>query len=117
MRDESQNALLKTLEEPPGFVHLILLSPEPADLLGTIASRCQPVDFVPLPVEAVEAALQGDASSGAEADEIAPTPPLSAGDVELASLLLSEPGRKPRDQAEGLAGATLGNGEAPSSLP
>ena len=27
MRDESQNALLKTLEEPPAFVHLILLSP------------------------------------------------------------------------------------------
>ncbi|HKB49970.1 MAG TPA: hypothetical protein VKC63_00895 [Solirubrobacterales bacterium] len=115
MRDESQNALLKTLEEPPGFVHLILLSSEPAALLETIASRCQPVDFVPLPVEAVEAALQGDASSGAEADEIAATARLSAGDVELASLLLSEPGRKLRDEAEGLAVATLGNGEAASS--
>ena len=29
MRDESQNALLKTLEEPPDFVHLILLTSEP----------------------------------------------------------------------------------------
>ena len=29
MRDESQNALLKTLEEPPDFAHLILLSSEP----------------------------------------------------------------------------------------
>src|SRR4029077_1213871 len=57
MRDESQNALLKTLEEPPGFVHLILLPSEPAALLETIASRCQPVDFAPLPVEAVEVAL------------------------------------------------------------
>ena len=43
MRDESQNALLKTLEEPPAFVHLILLSSEPSALLETIASRCQPV--------------------------------------------------------------------------
>ena len=57
MRDESQNALLKTLEEPPEFVHLILLSSEPEALLETIASRCQPVDFAPLPAEAVEAAL------------------------------------------------------------
>ena len=59
MRDESQNALLKTLEEPPEFVHLILLSSEPAALLETIASRCQPVDFAPLPAEAIEAALAG----------------------------------------------------------
>ena len=50
MRDESQNALLKTLEEPPGFVHLILLSSEPEALLETIASRCQPVEFAPLPL-------------------------------------------------------------------
>src|SRR6201996_7047185 len=57
MRDESQNALLKTLEEPPPFVHLILLSSEPEALLETIASRCQPVDFAPLPAEVVEAQL------------------------------------------------------------
>ena len=61
MRDESQNALLKTLEEPPDFVHLILLTSEPAMLLETIASRCQPIDFAPLPPEAVEAALAAPA--------------------------------------------------------
>jgi DNA polymerase III subunit delta' len=115
MRDESQNALLKTLEEPPEFVHLILLTSEPAALLETIASRCQPVDFAPLPVEAVEAALQGDAPSGADADEVAAAARLSAGDVELARLLLSEPGRKLRDEAEGFATAALGDGEAASS--
>jgi len=99
LRDESQNALLKTLEEPPGFVHLILLSSEPAALLETIASRCQAVDFAPLPVEAVEAALRGDAASGGDPDEIATAARLSAGDVELARLLLSEPGRKLRAEA------------------
>src|SRR5436190_2886949 len=59
MRDESQNALLKTLEEPPAFVHLILLTSEPAALLETISSRCQPIDFAPLPPEAIEAQLAG----------------------------------------------------------
>ncbi len=57
MRDESQNALLKTLEEPPDFAHLILLSSEPEALLETVASRCQPVDFAPLPLAVLEAAL------------------------------------------------------------
>ena len=60
MRDESQNALLKTLEEPPDFVHLILLSSEPEALLETIASRCQPVDFAPLSPEVLEAELAAD---------------------------------------------------------
>jgi DNA polymerase-3 subunit delta' len=98
MRDESQNALLKTLEEPPGFVHLILLTSEPAGLLETIASRCQPVDFAPLPIEAVEAALEG------EPEEVAAAARLSAGDVELARFLLSEPGRELRAMALGWVG-------------
>jgi DNA polymerase-3 subunit delta' len=100
MRDESQNALLKTLEEPPGFVHLILLSSEPALLLETVASRCQAVAFAPPPAAAVEAALAGDATaSSATPDEIAAAARLSGGDVELARLLLSERGRKLRADA------------------
>jgi DNA polymerase III subunit delta' len=93
MRDESQNALLKTLEEPPGFVHLILLSSEPAALLETIVSRCQPVEFAPLPAEAVEEALEGDS------EEVKAAARLSAGDLELAILLLTDVGRKLRAQA------------------
>ena len=54
MADESQNALLKTLEEPPPFVHLILITSEPAALLETVRSRCQGVRFTPLTEEAVE---------------------------------------------------------------
>jgi DNA polymerase-3 subunit delta' len=99
MRDESQNALLKTLEEPPEFVHLILLTSEPAALLETVASRCQPVDFVPLPVEAVEAVLGDGMTGGGDADEIAAAARLSAGDLELARLLLTEQGRTLRDEA------------------
>jgi len=98
MRDESQNALLKTLEEPPEFVHLILLTSEPAALLETISSRCQPVDFAPLSPEAVEASLR-EAGRGEGEDEIAAAARLSAGDLELAGLLLTEQGKDLREQS------------------
>jgi DNA polymerase III subunit delta' len=95
MRDESQNALLKTLEEPPDFVHLILLTAEPSMLLETIASRCQPVDFAPLPPAAVEAQLSGTGSP----EEVAAAARLSAGDVARAQFLLSDSGRELRAAA------------------
>jgi DNA polymerase-3 subunit delta' len=95
MRDESQNALLKTLEEPPAYVHLILLTAEPAMLLETIASRCQPIDFAPLPIEAVEAALD-DAGSP---DDLATAARLSAGDPVRARFLLSDSGKTLRAAA------------------
>ena len=47
MNDEAANALLKTLEEPPAYVVLLLLTDRPAQVLPTIASRCQPVRFDP----------------------------------------------------------------------
>jgi len=108
MRDESQNALLKTLEEPPGFAHLILLSSEPEALLETISSRCQPIDFAALPIEAVEEALSGGgpAAEGAAAgdgEEVATAARLAAGDLELARFLLSDAGRRLRVAALELA--------------
>jgi DNA polymerase III subunit delta' len=89
MRDESQNALLKTLEEPPDFAHLILLSSEPEALLETVVSRCQPIDFAPLPIGAIEAALDGDR----DPVEVTTAARLSAGDLERARFLLSESGQ------------------------
>jgi len=121
MRDESQNALLKTLEEPPNFVHLILLTAEPSMLLETIASRCQPIDFAPLPPAAIEAQLSGAGS----ADDIAAAARLSAGDVARAKFLLSDSGRDLRAAALELGRAVEGDspdtqhasasGESPST--
>jgi DNA polymerase-3 subunit delta' len=114
MRDESQNALLKTLEEPPGFVHIVLLTSEPTALLETIASRCQPIDFAPLPPEAIEAALAAPTPSGdsapveAQPDELAAAARLSAGDLARARFLLSDPGRTLRAAALDLGGAVGG---------
>jgi DNA polymerase III subunit delta' len=103
MRDESQNALLKTLEEPPPFVHLILLSSDQEGLLETVASRCQAIEFAPLPAPVVEAELAGEG----EPDEVAAAARLAAGDLERARLLLSGRGRELRAEAERCVGAAL----------
>jgi len=57
MSEEAANALLKTLEEPPQNTIFILLATEEASLLSTILSRCQKVDFKPMPIEAVKQVL------------------------------------------------------------
>lgn len=45
---ESANALLKILEEPPDNTTLILVTDHKSELLPTIISRCQQVDFPPI---------------------------------------------------------------------
>ena len=123
MRDESQNALLKTLEEPPAFVHLILLSSEPDGLLDTVASRCQQVDFAPLSAEVLEAALAADGpicsgigdKSAHRPEEVVAAARLAAGDLERARLLLAPRGVELRGEAERCVEAALAGevGEAP----
>ena len=49
----AQNALLKTLEEPPGSAFLLLVTRSLDRLLATTRSRCQPVPFVGLPADFV----------------------------------------------------------------
>jgi DNA polymerase-3 subunit delta' len=49
MNPSAQNALLKTLEEPPRDTILILVSSAPDKLLPTIRSRCAKAPFGPLP--------------------------------------------------------------------
>jgi len=45
MREESQNSLLKILEEPPENTLLLLLTEKPQDLLPTIRSRCGTIGY------------------------------------------------------------------------
>jgi DNA polymerase III delta' subunit len=44
----AQNALLKTLEEPPGHALIMLIAASPGALLPTVRSRCQRVAMAPL---------------------------------------------------------------------
>jgi DNA polymerase III subunit delta' len=57
MNDQAQNALLKTLEEPPEATFIILLTSALDRMLPTTRSRCQPVLFQSLPTEFVAGRL------------------------------------------------------------
>ncbi|MBO4879206.1 MAG: DNA polymerase III subunit gamma/tau [Clostridia bacterium] len=51
LSNSAENALLKTLEEPPAHLVFILATTEPQQLPATIISRCQRFDFRRLSVE------------------------------------------------------------------
>ncbi|TMK74204.1 MAG: AAA family ATPase [Actinobacteria bacterium] len=106
MADEGQNALLKTLEEPPPFVHLVLITSEPAALLETVRSRCQAVRFAPLSQEAVEARLAELGLGGGEEERLAAAR-LAGGDMDRAAFLLGDRGRELRGGAQACVEAAL----------
>jgi DNA polymerase-3 subunit delta' len=54
------NAFLKTLEEPPKHVILLLTASEADSLLPTIASRCRTIGLRPLSIPKIEQVLQAD---------------------------------------------------------
>jgi DNA polymerase-3 subunit delta' len=53
MNTSAQNAFLKTLEEPPSDSVIVLISSQPQTFLPTIRSRCQSVEFKPLPQDTI----------------------------------------------------------------
>jgi len=69
----AQNALLKTLEEPPGQALLMLVTASPGALLSTVRSRCQRVAFRPLPADDVAAVLRDAGLAATEAAALAAT--------------------------------------------
>ena len=48
MTTEAQNCLLKTLEEPPEYITIILICTNEGNLLSTIKSRCTRMQFEPI---------------------------------------------------------------------
>ena len=106
MAEESQNALLKTLEEPAPYAHLILISSQPSALLETVRSRCQTITFTALSPEAIEQRLRA-AGNQADPQELRAAARLAVGDLSRAELLLSERGRALRAAAEAYVRAAL----------
>ena len=53
MNVQAQNALLKTIEEPPAFVVILLLTTNPEAMLATIRSRCVSLHLSSLPESTV----------------------------------------------------------------
>jgi DNA polymerase-3 subunit delta' len=60
LQSEAQNALLKTLEEPPAASVFILITARPDMLLATVRSRCQRIRFGPLSPQDVASVLTAD---------------------------------------------------------
>ncbi len=106
MAEESQNALLKTLEEPPDYAHLILITAEPASLLETVRSRLTAVSFAPLPPESLQRRLAED-FPGHAADELRALALLAGGDLGRARLLGSPTGGRLRAHSEAAARAAI----------
>ncbi|HLL92148.1 MAG TPA: hypothetical protein VK252_04350 [Solirubrobacteraceae bacterium] len=103
MNDQAANRMLKTLEEPPAFAHLILLSNRREDVLATIASRCQQVRFDPLPPAVIAQRLQHAQDGDRVPDEQAcACARLALGDASLAARLAGAQGVALRAGAEQL---------------
>jgi len=70
--DDAQNALLKTLEEPPPGSVLILVTAQPNRLLATVRSRCPVVRFAPLaPADVAEWLMRAHAVPESQARAVA----------------------------------------------
>lgn len=65
---EGQNALLKILEEPPGYGVFILLTDNPDKLLPTVRSRCTELKLQAIPSQILKKQLQKDFPQATEED-------------------------------------------------
>ena len=104
LNDQAANRMLKTLEEPPPYAHLILLTSKPGKVLPTIASRCQQVRF--------DAPTLDDLTGDLERHGVAPAVAaacarLGLGDADRALALALGEGPALRADAERLARACL----------
>jgi DNA polymerase-3 subunit delta' len=104
MGESTANRMLKTLEEPPEFVHLILLSARPGEVLETVASRCQLVRFEVPSVEQLAVSLEAQ-GVGPEAAQACSR--LALGDAERAAALALGEGPELRAAAEHYATSAL----------
>jgi len=114
MNDEVANRMLKTLEEPPPFVHLILLTSALGRVLETVVSRCQLVRFDPLSADRLTDELLGH---GIERDRAAACARLALGSGERARYLASAEGEALRSEVEALVRHTLAGEEAAADEP
>ncbi|MGB0097538.1 MAG: hypothetical protein WBP81_34010 [Solirubrobacteraceae bacterium] len=102
--DEAANRMLKTLEEPASFVHLILLTDRLAEVLPTIVSRCQLVRFDARSADELAADME---SLGVSRDTAIACARLAIGDGARARELASPPGAVLRAAAEEFARAVV----------
>ncbi len=111
--DAAFNALLKTLEEPPGHVVFMLATTQPEDIPQTIRSRCQHFSFRAVGFEEILSQLKDlSGRENIEADEDALALLAEAGDGSMRDALsildqaiASSTGRLTAEQVRNLVGA------------
>lgn len=101
---QAANKMLKTLEEPPSYVHLILLTERLAEVMPTIRSRCQLVRFDAASEQQIAAELE---ALGTQAQTALACARLSLGDAVRARALVTDEATELRDRAEDFARAAL----------
>lgn len=85
--EKSGNALLKTFEEPPRSVVFVLTTSRPDNVLQTIRSRCQRIDFSSLSDDLLRDALL---ARGSDAATAALASGLAGGQLQRARLLAGD---------------------------
>jgi len=109
MSDRVANRLLKTLEEPAHFVHLILLTDALSQVLPTVVSRCQLVRFDPLPAARIAELLRAGGVDEARAHACAR---LALGNATRARWLAGEEGQALIADVDAMLATALAGGGA-----
>jgi DNA polymerase III subunit delta' len=107
MNDEVANRLLKTLEEPAAYVHLILMTDALGRVLETVVSRCQLVRFEPLPAATIAEQLIAEGIPAERAEACAR---LALGNAARARYLASAEGEELRGEVDAMVSAALTGG-------
>src|SRR5436309_14712740 len=101
MNEEVANRMLKTLEDPAAYVHIVLLTDALGQMLETVVSRCQLVRFDPLAAERIATLLEEEGVAPGQAGACGR---LALGNLTRARYLASEDGRGLRSDVEQLVG-------------
>ncbi|MCL5292860.1 MAG: AAA family ATPase [Actinobacteria bacterium] len=96
LSEETSNALLKTLEEPPGDALFILIAESITSLLPTITSRCRVVRFFGIPPKKVVDLL---VEKGFQREEAELASILSGGVIGEAYSFITSPAKRARREA------------------
>ena len=103
LNEESQNAMLKTLEDPPHHAHLILIASEEQAILPTVASRCQLIGFEAVP----EGSIASRLGPSVAPDKALAAARLARGDLGRARLLAGPRGDGIRASVENMMTGVL----------
>ncbi len=105
LNEQAANRLLKTLEEPPAYAHLLLVSDRKEEVLATIVSRCVHVRFDALAAQEIAEGLLAEGHADEEGARACAR--LALGDAGRARVLASEEGRALREASEGYVRSAL----------